>query len=77
MSDKEDKVVNFSGITRLDIPPERILRGALKRDLESVVVMGWTKDGDTYFASGMADGGDVMWLMRKCEQVLLSGGYDD
>jgi hypothetical protein len=55
----------------------RVLKGAIRRDLESVVVRGWTKEGNTYFASGMADGGDVMWLMRKCEQALLNGAFDD
>lgn len=61
-------------ITRLDIPAERVLEQALGK-LEKVVVMGYDKDGEEYFASSMADGGDVLWLMERLKQQLLRG-YD-
>lgn len=73
----DDKILNFNGITRLDIPPARILKGAQKWGLESVVILGWDKNGEAYFSSSMADGGDVLWLMRKCELALLRGGFDE
>ena len=65
-----DNIVIWKGVTRHDLPPDRILDGAKKIGLSAVVVMGW-KDGETYFASSMADSGNVMWLMRKCEKELL------
>lgn len=61
-----DNVVNFPGITKLNLPPERILEQAGSADLDGVVVIGWTKDGKFYAASSYADGGDVMFL---CEMV--------
>ena len=64
-------VINLPCITRLNLPPERILEAAGNADLESVVVMGWAKDGEAYFASSLADGGNVMWLMELCKQRLL------
>lgn len=64
----DDKVV---------IPAERILKGALKRDLESAVVLSWTREGEPYFASGLADGGDILWLIEKCKPLLMNGGYND
>lgn len=61
----EDNIIELGCITRLDIPPEKILRKALERGLESVVIVGVTKDGDEYFASSTPDGGEaIYWLQR-------------
>jgi hypothetical protein len=62
---EDSNIVELGCITRLDIPVEKILRKALDRDLESVVVVGVTKDGDEFFASSMPDGGTaIYWLQR-------------
>ena len=65
-----DNIVIWQGITRHDLPPDRLLEQA-KGQVDSVVILGWDKDGELYFASSMADGGNVMWLMRKAEKALL------
>ena len=36
----------------------------------------WTHDGGTYFASTMADGGEVMWLLEKCKKDLLDAAEE-
>ena len=64
------KVLPFHGLTKLDIPVDRILEGA-KGKLDSVVILGYDKDEEEYFASSMADGGDVLWLLEKCKIVLM------
>ena len=69
---EEEKVVDLDCITTLDIPVERILERAARADLESVVVIGWTKEGDYYFASSHADGADVLWLIEVTKKKLLS-----
>ena len=58
-------------ITKLDVPAERILKGALEAGLRDVVVCGYTEDGDEYFASSVADGGTTLWLMERCKGKLL------
>lgn len=58
-------------ITRLDIPAERVLKAALERGLETVVIAGFDKDGDEYFASSAADGADALWLMERLKKKLL------
>jgi hypothetical protein len=68
------EVIEPSFITKLDIPVERILRKAQEAGLTTVVVMGWDADGDTYFASSVADGGEVLWLMEMCKKDLLAIG---
>lgn len=66
-------VVTFTGITKLDLPPDRILEAAVGQ-LESVVILGYDKEGKEYFASSLADGGDVLWLMEKLKKQLLEVG---
>jgi hypothetical protein len=60
-------------ITRLDIPTDRCLRGALNREnLESVIIIGETIDGDIYFSSSQGSGPNVLWLLEQAKQHLLN-----
>lgn len=68
-----ENVVLFRGITKLDLPADHVLRNiADTGDLEGVVVIGWTKEGGEYFASSIADGGDVLWLIERFKTKLLA-----
>lgn len=67
-----DNVIPLGNITRLNMPPDRVLEQAMGQfDNEGVVIMGWDKDGDLYFASSIADGGSVIWLLEQCKKLLL------
>ena len=68
----DDNVVVLDMVTRLDLPVERILTGAQKADLESVVVLGYDQDGDFFFAATKADGGDVLWLLEDAKRRLFA-----
>lgn len=63
-------VIRFNGITRNNLNPEDILSEAKDR-LKTVVILGYEEDGSMYFASSVADGGDVLWLLEKTKQKLL------
>lgn len=63
-------LVYLNCITKLDIPADRVLEQAVG-ELERVVVIGYHKDGSEYFASSIADGGDVNWLLDRCKKNLL------
>ena len=63
-------VLDFPGITTLDLDPDRILEGA-KGQLESVVVIGFDHEGMEYFASSKADGGHSLWLLERFKLQLL------
>lgn len=65
------EVVTFTGITKLDLPPDRILEAAVGV-LDNVVVLGYDKEGNEYFASSYADGGSVLWLMERLKKQLLA-----
>lgn len=64
-------VIDLPVITTLDIPAERILSSAIEKGIETAVVVGWDKEGELYFASSVADGGEVLWLLEKAKQALL------
>lgn len=65
------KVIDYNGVTRHNIDPDKVLNKA-HGSLSGVVVLGYTHDGEEYFASSYADGGDVLWLMERCKRKLLS-----
>lgn len=74
MNDNGGKVIVLDVVTRLDIPAERILKAAIERGLESVVISGYDKDGNEYFASSLADGADALWILERCKKKLLEIG---
>jgi hypothetical protein len=63
-------VITFPGITKLDTDPDLILEQALGQ-LESVVVCGFDKDGNQYFASSVADGADALWHLERAKYALM------
>jgi len=63
-------VIPIGGVTNLDLPPDLILDSA-KGKMAGVVLLGYDEDGELYFASSYADGGDVLWLLEKCKQALM------
>lgn len=65
-------VIPLGNITRLDLPTDRVLDQAKNSCSKGVIVIGWDDDGDLYFASSHADGGEVLWLIEKAKQALLN-----
>ncbi len=69
-------VVTLDVVTRLDVPAERVLQAALDAGLESVVIAGYSAEGNEYFVSSIADGGDVIWMLERFKLALLQGAFD-
>jgi hypothetical protein len=64
-------VILFNGITKLNLDPDLVLENT-KGKLEGVVLLGYDKKGEEYFASTYADGGDVLWLLERMKMHLLN-----
>ena len=64
-------IIPFNGITSLDLDPDVVLEHT-KGKLEGFLIAGYDKDGNEYFASTYADGGDVLWLLERMKLRLLS-----
>lgn len=71
---KPDNVVILNGVTRIPIPPERVLSGAMVQGMKLAVVIGYDADGDFYFASSEPDGAEIVWLLEMAKLKLLNIG---
>ena len=69
-----NNVIPLGNVTKLDLPTNRILEQAKGTCSDGVVIMGYDDDGELYFASSIADGGSVLWLMEQCKLALLEAG---
>lgn len=68
MNDNGSTTLNV--LTRLDVSPDRILSCALGQ-MREVVIVGFDKDGQEYFASSVADGGSTLWHLARAQHRLL------
>ena len=65
------QIIPLGNITRLDLPTDTVLEGAKGECTDGVVILGFDDDGEFYFASSIADGGAVLWLMEMAKKRLL------
>lgn len=63
-------VTRFTGITRLDLEPDILLKEAIG-ELASCIILGYKKDGEEFFASSLADGGNVVWHLERAKHKLM------
>lgn len=63
-------VVEGHFITRLSIPTSKVLDNA-PRDMQEVVVVGFTVDGDFYFSASEADSPANLYLLEKARHELM------
>jgi len=63
-------IIDFDGVTKLDIDPDKILEGA-KGNLDCVVTIGWDKDDCLYIASSTSKIADILFLLEKAKFDLL------
>ena len=69
------EVVNLGGVTRLNLPTDRILEESKGRcSSNGVLVMGYDDDGSFFFKSSIADGGEVLWLLELAKKRLMEVG---
>ena len=66
-------VVMFTGITRNELDPDLVLENT-KGKLKGFIIAGHGVDGEYFYSSTYADGGDALWLAEKFKQALLNVG---
>ena len=64
-------VVVLPVVTKLNLPADRILKAAIG-ELTEVVVIGYTKDGEEWFASSVAGGDAALWHLERAKFKLLN-----
>jgi hypothetical protein len=70
------EVVEYPGITKLDLPAEKILSRAIDADLEDVLIIGWEKDETLYAASTTANVGKLLHLIETFKHKLIAGDFE-
>lgn len=70
-------VVNFTGVTRLDRDPKRVIDEAGALEFERVIVIGVTADGGEYVSASAADGGTFLWDIERAKLRLLRMGDEE
>jgi hypothetical protein len=67
-----DNVTVLPVVTSLPIPVERVLTAAMDIGLASVVVIGYTQDGEKFwFAASEPDGPSTLWALEQAKRKLL------
>lgn len=68
------RFIPLGNVTRLDLRPDDVLEKAKEwtdGEGSGVVVLMWDRHGHPYFASSIADGGEILWLLELCKKQLL------
>lgn len=77
VTNPDPKVTVLNTITRLNIPPEGIVAAHEERPLKSIVLIGWDENEEFCFASSLADGAEVLWLLELAKKKLLDIGANN
>ena len=62
------EIIQFSEGTVGDVPIDSVLEGA--KVLQMVCIMGYTADGNEYFASSCGDIKEINWLLDRYKNFL-------
>jgi len=61
--------------TKLPLPVNRILDGARNAELSTAIVVGYTEDGEEYFASSTGDIGTIIVLLERMRLGILTDKF--
>lgn len=64
-------IIDLPVITKLDLDADKTLEN-LRGKLSGFVLAGYDKEGNEFFSSTYADGGDVVWLLERCKISVLT-----
>lgn len=67
----DSNVADLTVITTLDMDPDRVLQQAVGK-MDEVVIIGFDKDGNEYFASSKSDAGDILFHLERAKHKLMA-----
>jgi hypothetical protein len=68
-------VVRLKTVSYLPIPVTAVI-DETPRDLDQLIVVGVTKEGEFYFASSEPDGGTILWWLEMAKRKLIDTALD-
>jgi hypothetical protein len=57
-------------MSKYDLPADQVLSAAVG-ELTGVVILGYDKEGNEYFAANYTDAAEILWLIERMKLVLL------
>lgn len=70
------EIITLDVETRLDVPVERIFKGAQESGVDPVVVIGREPNGEFYLATSIADLGHILLLLERARELLLRSNIE-
>ena len=67
---KSAEIIISPVITKLDVPPDRILGAAIGK-LQEVVIIGFDKNGNEWLASSEADCSNALYHLERAKYKLM------
>ncbi len=65
------EIIGFPGKTTLDIKPKKVLKAALKANMDQLVIAGIDENGEEYFASSYGSLSETLFLLERFKKMLL------
>lgn len=69
-------ILNFDGITTLDLDADMVLQNNIGK-LEGFVLMGYTTDGEEYLCTTYGDTPTILWLLERAKKQILESADDN
>ena len=57
--------------SRIDLPVGKILKEASEAGLTEIVICGYDRNQNEYFAASIADGAETLWLLERFKHALM------
>lgn len=65
------EIVDFTGVSKLDLDPRRVLEAAIAAGLTEVVICGFDAEGNEFFSSSVADAGTAGFHLDRAKWALM------
>ena len=69
------KILQFTGRTRLELPPDQILEDAIGK-LEKVLIVGYDKEDKLYATASCVSIAEAVFMLEKIKCQLMAVGED-
>jgi hypothetical protein len=71
----ENNVTVLQTQTTLPMPADTVLSRARKENLSTVVILGYTEEGEEFFSASTSDAGELVLLMERFRVGLLTDRF--
>lgn len=58
------KIIDFPGMTILDLDPKKVLAAVPSEEIENLILIGMTKDGEFYYAGTTSHVPTMLWYLE-------------